>query len=154
MLENGPGENHSPEELERMLKHNKGAAAAVDKAWPKELVTDGLFNAYGSKYGAFPFYVPIRWCQYLLQIFLAGYKHGAQRKKRKFVDSGILVVNGREYKGYHDYGRHQGSHNRVRARQRQLKNTTLFERDQLDQIRVDVTWMDKLVNRVEQLTGH
>ena len=66
MLENGPGENHSLEELERMLKHNKVAAAAVDKAWSKELVTDGLFNAYGSMYGAFPFYVPIRWCQYLL----------------------------------------------------------------------------------------
>ena len=108
-----------------MLKHNKGAAAAVDKAWPKEMVTDGLFKAYGSMYGVFPFYVPIRWCQYLLQIFLAGYKHGAQSKKRKFVDSGIPVVNGK-FKGYHDYGRHQGSHNRVRARQRQLKNTTLL----------------------------
>ena len=121
MLENGPGENHSPEELERMLTHNKGAAAAVNKAWPKELVTDGLFNEYGLKFGAYPFFVPIRWCQYLLQVILAGYEHGAQRKKRKFVNSGILVVNGREYKGYHDYGRHQGTLNRVRARQRQLK---------------------------------
>ena len=49
-----------------------------------------------------PFFVPIRWCQYLLQVILAGYEHGAQRKKRKCVDSGILVVNGREYQGYHD----------------------------------------------------
>ena len=121
MLENGPGENHSTEELKRMLTHNKGAAAAVNKAWPKELVDDELFHEYERKYGVYPSYVPIGWCQYLLQVLLAGYEHGAQRKKRKFVDSGILVVNGREYKGYHDYGRHQGTLNRVRARQRQLK---------------------------------
>ena len=120
MLENEPGKNHSPEELESMLKHNKVAAEAVNKAWPKELVTNVIFKAYWSMYGAFPFYVPTRWCQSLLQIFLAGYKQGAQRKKRKYVDLGILFVNGKEYKGYHDYGRHQGSHNRVRARQRQL----------------------------------
>ena len=40
------------------------------------------------------------------------------------------------------------------VRQRQLKNTTLFERGLLDQIREDVTLMDRLVDRVERLTGH
>ena len=53
-LENGPGENHSPEELERMSTHNKGAVAAVNKAWPKELVDDELFHEYERKYGVYP----------------------------------------------------------------------------------------------------
>ena len=148
-LENGPGENHSKEELERMLKHNKVAVAAVGNAWPKELWTDALFKAYGLRYGAFDFYIPILWCQSLLQIFLAGYEQGARRKKGKNGDSGILVVDRKEYEGYHDYGRHQGSHNQARARQKQLKHTTIFERGLLDQISEDVTLMDRLVDRVE-----
>ena len=78
---------------------------------------------------------------------------GCNVKKRKVVNSGILVVNGKEYKGYHDYGRHQGTHNRVRARQRQFNNTTLFERGLLEQIRGDVPWMDKLVSYLYTYIG-
>ena len=85
-LVNGPGENLTREEWEKMLKNNTAAVKAVDKAWPKELWQDAMFKAYGSRYGAFPFYVPLRWCQSLLKILLAGFAEGVRRKNRKSVD--------------------------------------------------------------------
>ena len=137
-----------------MLKSNTAVVKAVNKAWPKELWYDALFKEYGSRYGVFPFYVPLRWCQSLLQILLAGFAEGVRRKNRKSEDSGTLYIKGKAYEGYHNYGKHQGSYNQVRAREKQFQYTTLFERRQLDQIREDVTWMDKLVDRVERLTGY
>ena len=81
MLENGPGENHSTEELKRMLTHNKGAAAAVNKAWPKELVTDGLFNEYGLKYGAYPFLYQLDGVNICCKLFSRGTNMGRNVKR-------------------------------------------------------------------------
>ena len=85
-LVNGLGENLTREEWEKMLKNNTAAVKAVDKAWPKELWYDAMFKAYGSRYGAFSFYLPLRWCQSLLQILLVGFAEGVRRKKRKNED--------------------------------------------------------------------
>ena len=142
---NGPGENLTQEEWMSMLRRNTAAVKAVDKAWPKELYIDLRFKAFATKYGAYPFFVPLQWCQSLCQILLQGFADGVQNKKRKKDYPGTLDIKGTKYEGYYKYGKHHGSYNQARAQQNQFQFTTLFERRELSQIRDDVTWMNKIV---------
>ena len=137
-----------------MAEFNRKTILKIQDHLPGELTEEKYYELFRDDYGGFPFYLPFNTCLQLRESLRIGYWQGERTETSNKNLSGILLINGKQYHGYSDYGKHQGHEDPTIASQRQQHFTTLFEGKDLANIRADLNHMEDVLDYIECITGH
>ena len=111
-----------------------------------ELTENPNFWNYFCKFGAYTFIMNETKYNELHDIFKTGFEAGL--KNYPDVDHKLhytVIISGKEYLGYKDYGIHTGKNDTKLAQNLQHKATTTMEKRKLNNLRLDVKILDVMI---------